>query len=366
MRILIIADAAFAGRERGMLSRLEVGLADEGIRVVHAIPRRSAHWYHADVFTQLVPYEDRGMVISRPWRARQVIRDLQTRAGGESQPIDIVHAFGAPAWPIAAELARMSGAALALEIDSAVSAAKARSAKAGAGPLYFLLPDPALERLVRGDDVGVQVRATPWGVHTPALPHDLFGNGLSVMLLAGTSNPRAVAESLEGLAAAAQACPQLMIFAEDAAVAAAGGWGLLKRLGLTDRATLVPDMEARRELTLRADVLLLPEAGGEHRSLTLDAMAAGMLVLAAADPAVSVLIDGKTARTVAKSGAAAWREAMEWVIRSPDPARALGLSAREHIRAHHRASSHVASVLGAYEWMMSGTSIPFTARPEVR
>ncbi len=38
MRILIIADESFASRERAMLSRLEVGLADEGVRVVHVIP----------------------------------------------------------------------------------------------------------------------------------------------------------------------------------------------------------------------------------------------------------------------------------------------------------------------------------------
>ena len=38
MRVLILADGLFATRERALLSRLEVGLADEGVRVVQATP----------------------------------------------------------------------------------------------------------------------------------------------------------------------------------------------------------------------------------------------------------------------------------------------------------------------------------------
>jgi glycosyltransferase involved in cell wall biosynthesis len=151
-----------------------------------------------------------------------------------------------------------------------------------------------------------------------------------------------------------------MIFAADAAVAAAGGWSLIRRLGLTERVTLVPDMEARRELTLRGDAILLPESLGEHRTLTLDAMAAGMVVIAAADPMVPVLSDARTARLVQRPAAAAWREALEWMLRDAPGARALGAAAREHVKAHCRASTHVASVLGAYEWMTAGAAIPFT------
>lgn len=168
-----------------------------------------------------------------------------------------------------------------------------------------------------------------------------------------------MAAALEGVASLAPKHPGLMVFADEGAARQSGAWAVVQRLRLADRFTLAPDMEARRELTLRGDILLLPESRGEHRSLTLDAMAAGMLVIAADDPLVSVLSDGRTARLVRRPALELWREALTWALEEPNAARALAASGREHVRLHCRASSHVAAVVGAYEWMTSGESIPF-------
>jgi glycosyltransferase involved in cell wall biosynthesis len=155
-----------------------------------------------------------------------------------------------------------------------------------------------------------------------------------------------------------------MFFAEAEAVHVSGIWPLVRRLGLSERFTLAPDVEARRELALRGDALVLPEALGEHRTLTLDAMAAGMVVIAAADPLVSVLVDTRTARLVDKPSAERWAGALRWLAESRDPARALALAAREHVRAQCRASAHVAAVMDAYEWMTASESIPFGSEGE--
>src|SRR5262245_54203201 len=116
MRILIIADESFAARERAMLSRLEVGLADESVRVIHAVPRRAAHWYHGEVYSQAVTYQDRGLAISRGWRAQQIVHELEGLVDGEATAVNVVHAFGLGCWPIAVELARLLGAGLAIEV----------------------------------------------------------------------------------------------------------------------------------------------------------------------------------------------------------------------------------------------------------
>jgi hypothetical protein len=362
MRILIIADEAFASRERAMLSRLEVGLADEGVRVIHALPRRAAHWHHPEVFSEAITYDDRGLVISRSWRIRQIVQALERLVEGEQRPADLVHVFGQPAWPFAAEVARLTGAALAIEIADPRAAAGAMRLRT-LDPAVLFVPDQALERLIRGEDAGAAVRLTPWGVHTPPAARDLLpdGRGVSVMIDGSGRDRAAMASLFEGLAEVAPDQPDLMVFAEAEAIRTAGLWPMVKRLGLSERFTLTPDMEARRELALRADALILPEARGEHRTLTLDAMAAGMVVLAAADPLVSVLIDTRTARLVDHPTPERWAAAVRWLFESREQARALAASARDYVRTNCRASSHVAAVMDAYEWMTAGESIPFQA-----
>lgn len=362
MRVLIIADESFAARERAMLSRLEVGLADEGVRIIHAVPRRAAQWHHPEVFLQAVQYEDRGLIVSRAWRAQQLLASIERLGEGEAQPIDVVHAFGRGCWGVAIEAARQAEAALALEVADAASAVAAARLRLpdGAAPL-LLVPDATLERLIHAEAPRAAVRVAPWGVHTPSTPRDALRDGRDVaVMIDGSGGDRAgMAACMEGIGAVAPRYPDLMFFAEAEAVRLSGVWPMVKRLGLSERFTLTPDMEARRELALRADALILPEALGEHRTLTLDAMAAGMVVIAAADPLVSVLIDGRTARLIERPDGSAWAAALEWMLAQRDEARALAASAREHIRQHCRASTYIAAVIDAYEWMTAGESIPF-------
>src|SRR5258705_7504763 len=42
MRVVILTDAGFARREHSLVSRLEIGLADGGVRVIHALPASAA------------------------------------------------------------------------------------------------------------------------------------------------------------------------------------------------------------------------------------------------------------------------------------------------------------------------------------
>lgn len=370
MRVLIIADESFASRERAMLARIEVGLADEGVRIVHAIPSQSAHWHHAEVYSQTILYQDRGLVISRPWRVKQMLAALRAAVGGdEGKPVDIVHAFGAGCWQIAGEIARQTGASLALEVVSASGAAAATAGRASgsAGPVYFL-PDPALERPVRGDDPSIATRLTPWGVHTPAMARSIFepGKAVSIVMAGSGADPDAWKTVVQAIAAIVRDFPDVMVFADAAGVRAGGTWADITKLRIHEQLTLIPDMEARRELTLQGDVLVLPESRGQQRSLTLDAMAAGMVVVAAADPLVSVLQDGRTARVVDRPNAEAWTIALRGLLQNAGEARVLAASAREHVRQHCRASTQVAAVVGAYEWMLAGESIPFGPSGNVR
>ena len=366
MRVLILTDESFASRERAMLSRLEVGLADEGIRVIHAIPQKASAWHHPEVNAQAMTYQARGMVVSRSWRVRQALNSLEDLADGQDRPADLIHCFGQGCWAFAAELARLTSANLAVELWAASllgHSVRLRSGTTSHAPIYFA-SDPALERAVRAQDPNLPVRSTPWGVHTPGQPLDILSEGrtASIMIAGSGRDAPAMSAALEGLASVAGRHPEIMVFADAAAIRNAAAWPLARRNGLLGRLTLIPDLEARREPALRADILLLPEARGEQRSLVLDAMAHGMLVIAAADPLSSTLIDARTARLVDKPTSDRWSAAIGWALDDRAQARALARAGREHIRLHRRASAHVASVVDAYEWMTSGEAIPFSAR----
>jgi hypothetical protein len=364
MRVLIIADGPFAARERSMLSRLEVGLADEGIRVVHAIPRQAAQGFTPELFSEFLTY-DEGLTLSRFWRVQRFVRSLE-ESTGESVPVDLVHVFGERAWAMAAEIASQTGAGLIIETWSASHTRAAAQARAGveSGASLLLTPDPAILSRLQTEDPNGASRLAPWGVHTPPAPLNVLRDeaAISAVIIAGGRDPAALAAALEGIAQVLADNPDLMVFAEAEAIERARLWPLVKHLGIVDRFTLAPDLEARRELALRADLLILPESLGDHRTLTLDAMAAGMVVVAAADPMVSELRDGQTARLVDAPRAKPWTEALGWALRDRAAARALGLSAREHIRANCRASGQIAAVVDAYEWMLQGEAIPFDAR----
>jgi hypothetical protein len=369
MRVLILTDESFAARERSLISRLEVGLADDGVRVVHGVPRKAARWHNSEVFAQTLQYEGRGQIVSRPWRVRQALSALEELADSSDRPADVVHCFGQGCWAFGAELAGLIGAGLAFELWCAelvgrgTSVTRRRAGGERHAPIYFV-SDSALERAVRTQDPNLPVRLTPWGVHTPPQAFSILGDGktISVMIAGSGRDPVSYSAALEGLAAVAARHPEILIFADEIPFAAARVWPEARRLGLLSRLTLIPDMEARRDLALRGDILLLPECRGEQRSLTLDAMAHGMLILAAGDPLSSALIDGRTARTVDKPTSDRWSAAIGWALDAREQAKALAWGGREHIRLQRRASAHVASVVDSYEWLSAGEAIPFAAR----
>lgn len=359
MNALLITDAPFARREAALLSRLETGLASEGVRVVRAVPAGFPGVGSADVRT--IEYQDRGPGLTRGLRAAQLAAALAgSRRSGEG-PVDVVHALGD--WPMAVEVARRLGAGLACEVWCAALCPRAAAA-AGRGPALLLAPDQAIERALFRQGVGTSVRVTPWGVPVPAQPARILERGRTagaMVIGAGADRP-AFAAAIEGLARAIQDKPEVMVFIDAAAARAAEVWPLVRRLGLESRITLAPDMEALRRLTLTGDVLILPEARGEHRSLVLDAMAAGLAVVAAADPMVSHLADRRTSRLVAGADVPLWADTLREVFDDTQATRSMAASARQFVSEQHRVGNHVGLVLDAYEWLTSRDSIPMRPR----
>jgi glycosyltransferase involved in cell wall biosynthesis len=107
-------------------------------------------------------------------------------------------------------------------------------------------------------------------------------------------------------------------------------------------------LEDRRDLVLRCDVLVYPDARHEQRTLLLDAMAHGLIILATDDPLVSVIQDGVTVTVPEARTPAGWADALRVRLADRAGSIALGLSAREHVRQHRRASAHIEALVDAY------------------
>lgn len=376
MRVLVLADASFALREQAMLARLEVGLTDEGVRVVHAVPDSVTEQHEPGVFRQRLTYQE-GTVLTRRLRARRLLQAMLEGTPVQPGMPDVVHAFGRDVWALAAEVARQGESALVLEVDRpAVVPLAARLSAAGAAtglrrgdstarPGLLLTPDPALERLIVSTGVDAPTRVVPWGVHTPPVAAAILAPGrIRGAVVVGSGHDAAAwMAAMEGLARLMSRVDDLLVFADAEGARRVDLWSRVKSWPIHDRITLAPDVEWRRDLVLHADMLILPEALGEHRSLTLDAMAAGLIVIAAADPYVSVLMDGRTARLVDAPRAERWAAALSWVFDAPDQARTLAGSARQYVQQHHKASTHVAGVMDAYESLLAGRSLPFERLP---
>lgn len=363
MRVLILADPFFATRERTLLSRLEVGLADEGVRVIHAIPdsipSALSGEVQGQVFSTTLRYRPSRLAPARRAVSRRLIDTLRagvSEVSGErpERAVDVVHVFGGSAWALGAELARGLGAALALEVWRAGLVEQAASMRARPGRETTLFaPDQAIERGLRAAGAVPRVALAPWGVHTPEFDREVLPEGKSrcLVMVGSGRDARAFATALEGLARASRQFPDTRIFCDAHAARRANLWSLARKLGITDRFSLIEEIEARRDILLYADVLIQPDAHGEQRSIVLDAFAHGMVVVAMLDPMVSVLIDSQTARLVKSPDPGEWAGVISDVLTRREASAQVARQAHEFARTQRRVSGHVKNVLDAYAAM---------------
>lgn len=365
MRVLILVDEFFASRERSMLARLEIGLADEGVRVIHAVPdSESDRPAMSGVFRSMVPYSRRVMTLTLGLATRRIVRDLAKLDDAEEpEPIDVVHVFGGSVWALGERVAAALDASLALEVwrRGLVDRAARMSLKPGDSRPVFLAPDPATESALKAQSV--VVRPAFWGVHASEPPRRVLaaGRAPAFMFVASGRDRKRCQAAFEGAATALMKHGDGLMFVDALAARRSELWGIAKRMGVLDRVSLIEELEGRRDLLLQGDVLIQPEPIGEHKSIVLEAMSNGMLVVSVPDPFVSCLIDGRTAILVREESAEGWMASLQRLLQSPDVQQAMSQSAHQYIRAHRLASSHIRAVLDAYGWMASSEAIPFRA-----
>jgi glycosyltransferase involved in cell wall biosynthesis len=168
-------------------------------------------------------------------------------------------------------------------------------------------------------------------------------------MLVDGSSPTYLDSALRGVASACRRDERLLVFVNTERARGHLVWKMARRLGLSDRLSLIPDAEARREASMNLDGLIIAEPGGVLRSMALDAMACGMPVIAAADPALGTYIAGVTAKLISRPDPAAWEEAVAGLASGTQEFAHLRAGASNWVAANRSASAHVSAVLRTYD-----------------
>lgn len=374
MRVLLLADRAFAKREHGMLRRLEIGLLDEGLRVSRAVPR-GVPAYQSTGLDALCEYRDHGWSLGLASGGAQITEALESAGGprrsASERPLDVVHAWGRESWKVAIDVAERTGAEVLLNVASARALKDVRSVERKAMRLesaptrgIWTAPDEAMCEAVRREASVWPVRMIRWGVHSEAEARAPLGEGTrrGVCIVAQEEEAESVTSLLEGVGLLARSVPDVMIFVNAAAMDAHPElWKRSRSLGLSESPTAIPSMEEHRQLVLEVDAMAVPGAEGVYRTLPLEAMGRGRIVVAMRDELIDCYNE-ETCVLVENGTASEWHEAMERAIGGGEAIDALRERARAYVREHHKASAQISRTIEAYRSFRSGEPIAFKDR----
>lgn len=375
MRALILTDADTAAREGVMLSRLEVGLLAQSVRILYAEPSDEQLHIDAESLITGLNYVSGGSILTLKARARQLVREVDETIGFDdptTSRLDLVHAIGSGAWNMALHTAAASGAHLAIEVLSAKDLDRVRPFENRAlralsedNRMAWLSPGTSMSEALRTTARKVPVLNTFWGAHTSEAPRQAtHADRLpSVAILTGghqADRLSALLDAIKQYAPPAAGQRPLVFLDEHAVSRNRVAAKHARKLGLNDRLSIVPSLEHSRSLTLCCDLLILPDADGQHRSIILDAMAHGVLVLAASDPLLADLLrHNTTALLTERHDAESWLKLLNTAFSGAGELDAIRTRAKDFVRGERTASAQVDSIASAYDQLCGQEAIPF-------
>jgi glycosyltransferase involved in cell wall biosynthesis len=153
--------------------------------------------------------------------------------------------------------------------------------------------------------------------------------------------------------------PQVQIFMELRGPGEHQIWRHAQRLGLLELLSTFSNSWHHRSLLTRCDVLLVPEADAEVRSLVLEAMAHALPVVVADGRQTDAIRAGETAIVVTERSESAWAGAMQALAANRDMAARIGGAARAEVAARNRSSQQVSRLLETLLRTVHGESYVF-------
>ena len=356
MNVALIANTAWLDEDLALLQCLVVGLIGEQVQVIQVVPEGLAD-EEVSAFCRHVPWRDSVWKMVRQYRLGRLSKRLQ------EMNVDVIHALDGRVWSGALKLARPHWIPVVLEASSALDVPQVdrlvrtnRSFKMS----FVATTQPLASAIQQQLDSDESVELVPQGIQMPDHSHRSVSNGMP-LCVAVTGNGTYDNE-YEVLMIAMQSIierhPQVQFFFDGQGQDQQMLWQAAERFGLLSNMSLVPRRLGHRELLLRADLLIQPQALGRSRTLTLRAMAHGVAIAALSDRWLDYLIDEQTAWVVEKPDPALWASVIERFMNHSHEVRQLTDRASQWVRHRHRAIAYVEQVLQIYR-EISGQSIKF-------
>lgn len=361
MRVMLLSDRDFAEREHALLSRLSVSLAGDSYEVTNAAPGRTSKDTDEAIVRQIRFADDAWSRWVTPPDLR-IARSLERDAEPDA-PLDVIHAFGPSACAIGAALAERLECDALLECWNQRDATRiARAAaRVRSGRCVLLAPDDRIASALRAH-TRVTVSRTTWGVPVPEHPtpawRDRVGP-LAIGVLSAGCTKAELLHALGGLRDATADGPECLVFVDDAALSTDRAlWFQVERLGFETPPSLIPDVESRRHLILRAHALVCPARSVAVRSVVLESLAAGLTVYSPLGELPGIQPEGLHEH-VAKPTREGWREVFSRTLTDDERAHARGHASREAMREHHPSHRHAESLEELYESLHADGALPF-------
>lgn len=377
MRALIITDADTAAREGVMLSRLEIGLISQSVRILYAEPSDDQLHLDAESLITGLTYISGGSILTLKARARQLVRQIDEAIGFDdptTSRLDVVHAIGSGAWNMALHTAAASGAHLAIEVTCAKDLARVPSfenraarALADEARLAWIAPGASVSETLRTTSRKAMVLNAFWGAHASESRRTTAQETRTpaIAVLTGGHQTARLVPLLDAIKQyqPAESDRLPMVFLDEHAISRTHNAAKhIRRLGLNDRLSIVPSLEHSRSLTLCCDLLILPDADGQHRSIILDAMAHGVLVLAGKDPLLADLLrHSQTALLTDSIESQEWLTLLQTAFSDDPQLDVIRARARDLVRGERTASAQVDAIAAIYDRLCGEPSIPFAA-----
>ena len=358
MQVSLLANSTWLDEELIGFRYLAVGLIDEQVRIAQVVPDELP-------LEDGIPFGERVSWSDSSWswlRRRRLAALAETL---EKLEPDVVHILHHALWEGGLELAEELECSVVLQVSGQEEVVRAQRIGATLDPARVALTattQPIHAALVERMPSTLTVQTIRPGVQISQPDEEekkpIEEPPLCALICGQTKHDASYETLFLAIKKLIVDHPEVQFFLDAPTEADQALWQSARKLGILANLSMVPHRLGHRELELAADVIIHPQALGRSRSLTLQAMAQGVPVIAQTDPWLDYLIDDQTAWLIDKPDATRWEEMLRHLIVAPDQGEALGTRAREWVRQHHLASQQIADTIDLYR-KLTGEAIKF-------
>jgi len=366
MHLAIVIDDERLEQEQSLLHRLCIGLMSDGVQVTRIVPD-SIQQERIDQGEQRIALAARVQTSLRvlPWmRANRLAKLLGSME--RSQP-DVIYAVGTKAWTIAGDLAHALDRPLLIDVWSVSVAESMRHVSShlpsGVAVAGFIAPCDGIANVLRQRVDPALVAVIPMGVPVPAQVRPVMRNpdAACLAMLGRCRDVAAYQSLLAGLSRVLKQFRGVQLVIELRGPGEHEIWREAERLELLGAVSAIGSASLYRDLLVGCDAIVMPEVGGELRSIMLECMASGVPIVANEDAALNMLAAGDLSATVAAPGPEAWATLLSRLLQEPEWTRSLGQQVRSIVNDQHRSSRHAERMISLMDQVKTGGSLRFDA-----